>query len=64
MILIAAAVGALGGWLGLVVATEASVHHDVRLAAGATVVLVLTVLFALAGVWRGAALLTRRRGAS
>lgn len=61
MIVIAAGVGALGGWLGLVVATEASVHHDVRLAAGATVVLVLTVLFGLAGVMRGMVLLTRRR---
>jgi len=60
MIAIAAAVGAIGGWLGLAVATEASLHHDVRLAAGATVVLVLTGLFGAAGALRGAVALTRR----
>jgi manganese/iron transport system permease protein len=49
---LAAVVGAVAGWLGLAVATEASVRHDVRLASGATVVVVLTLLFALAGLAR------------
>lgn len=41
------AVGALGAWLGLVISYDASVHHDTRLAAGATIVVVLTVIFAI-----------------
>lgn len=47
MYVIAAAVGALGGWLGLVASYEASIHHDLRLASGATIVLALTGLFAV-----------------
>jgi manganese/iron transport system permease protein len=41
------------GWLGLAVSYEASVHHGVRLASGATVVLTMTAAFALvaAGSW-------------
>jgi manganese/iron transport system permease protein len=55
---VAAAVAGLLGWLGLSASYEASVHHDVRLAAGATVVVVYTAGFALAagGRW----LLARR----
>lgn len=60
---VAAVVGALGGWLGLAVATEASLRHDVRLATGATVVVALTALFALAGLGRGVLRMVRRRGA-
>lgn len=45
---IAAGIGALGGWLGLAVSYEASVHHGLRLASGATVVLVLVALYAVA----------------
>lgn len=40
-------VGAAAAWLGLVISYDASVHHGVRLAAGATIVVVLTALFAL-----------------
>jgi manganese/iron transport system permease protein len=58
---VAALVGAVGGWLGLAVATEASLRHDVRLASGATVVLVLTALFALAGAGRALVSSARRR---
>lgn len=48
-ILVAAVgVAALAGWLGLVASWQASVNHGVRLASGATVVLVLVVLYALA----------------
>ncbi|GLY79582.1 metal ABC transporter permease [Actinoallomurus iriomotensis] len=49
---IAAAIGALGGWAGLAVSYDASVHHGLRLASGATVVLVLVAghLGALAAV--------------
>nr|WP_199865190.1 metal ABC transporter permease [Frankia sp. EI5c] len=45
---ISVVLGPLCGWLGLVVSYDASVHHDVRLAAGATVVLVLVTAYALA----------------
>lgn len=44
----AVAVAALAGWLGLVASWRASVDHGVRLASGATVVLALVVLYALA----------------
>ena len=45
MMAVAAAVGALGGWLGLVISYEGSLHHGWRLASGATIVLTLTALF-------------------
>lgn len=48
IVVLAAGIGALGGWLGLVASYEASVGHGLRLASGATVVLVLVVLYALA----------------
>jgi manganese/iron transport system permease protein len=46
----AAVIGVLGGWLGLVISYDASVNHDVRLGSGATVVLVLVALYALAAL--------------
>jgi manganese/iron transport system permease protein len=49
----AAAIGtaALAGWLGLVASWQASVNHGLRLASGATVVLVLVALYgAAAGI--------------
>jgi manganese/iron transport system permease protein len=46
---------AAGGWLGLVISYDASIHHDVRLAAGATTVVVLTLVFALVAVVTGRA---------
>jgi manganese/iron transport system permease protein len=45
---LAAALGALGGWLGLAASYEVSVDHDLRLAAGATIVVVLVGLFLVA----------------
>jgi manganese/iron transport system permease protein len=45
---LAGALGALGGWLGLATSYEVSVGHGVRLAAGATIVVVLVALFVLA----------------
>ncbi|HEX8133503.1 MAG TPA: metal ABC transporter permease [Actinomycetes bacterium] len=45
---LAAALGALGGWLGLAASYEVSVDRGIRLAAGATIVVVLVVGFALA----------------
>ncbi len=48
MMVVAAATGAIGGWLGLVVSYEGSVHHGWRLASGSTIVLVITGLFAAA----------------
>ena len=47
---IAAGIGALGGWLGLAVSYEASVNHGLRLASGATVVLVLVALYGMAAL--------------
>jgi manganese/iron transport system permease protein len=48
MLPLAAGLGALGGYLGLVISYDASVHHDVDLAGGATVVVVLLAGFGLA----------------
>ena len=48
LFVLAAAIGGLGGWLGLAASYEASVHHGLRLASGATVVLVLVALYAVA----------------
>ena len=45
----AAGVAAVLGWIGLSASYEASLHHDVRLAAGATVVVAYTSGFAVAG---------------
>jgi manganese/iron transport system permease protein len=45
---LAAALGALGGWLGLAASYEVSVDRGIRLAAGATIVVVLVAAFALA----------------
>nr|WP_131745140.1 metal ABC transporter permease [Frankia sp. Cppng1_Ct_nod] len=61
---VAVTLGMAGGWLGLAASYEASVHHGVRLASGATVVLALVVLYVLAlGVGPFARLLwSRARG--
>jgi manganese/iron transport system permease protein len=52
---VAALIGAIGGWIGLLVAWHASVDHDVRLAPGATVVVVLTAVFLGVGATTGVA---------
>jgi manganese/iron transport system permease protein len=48
----AAGVAAVLGWLGLSASYEASLNHNVRLAAGATVVIAYTLGFAAAGAAR------------
>jgi manganese/iron transport system permease protein len=48
----AAGIAALLGWIGLSASFEASIRHDVRLAAGATVVIAYTLGFAIAGAGR------------
>ena len=48
MTAVACLLGAAGGWLGLAVSFEVSVDHDLRLAAGATIVVVLVGLFLVA----------------
>jgi manganese/iron transport system permease protein len=48
MIVLSASIGAAGGYFGLVVSYDASVHHGVDLAGGATIVVVLVALFLLA----------------
>jgi manganese/iron transport system permease protein len=60
MMMVAAALGAVGGWLGLVVSYEGSIHHGWRLASGATIVLVLTVGFLLVAAGRAVAVRMRR----
>jgi manganese/iron transport system permease protein len=45
---LACVIGAAGGWLGLALSYDVSIHHGVRLASGATVVLVLITLYVLA----------------
>ena len=60
MMIVAAALGALGGWLGLVVSYEGSIHHGWRLASGATIVLVLTAGFLLVAAGRAVAVRVRR----
>jgi manganese/iron transport system permease protein len=59
MMVLAAGLGAVGGWLGLVVSYEGSIHHGWRLASGATIVLVLTAGFVV--VAAGRALVARAR---
>ncbi len=51
----AAAIGAVGGWAGLVISYDASVHHGWRLAPGATLVMVLTLGFVLVAAGSGLA---------
>jgi manganese/iron transport system permease protein len=48
MTALACLLGAAGGWLGLAASYEVSVDHGIRLAAGATIVVVLVGLFLLA----------------
>jgi manganese/iron transport system permease protein len=54
---IAAVLGALAGWTGLAVSYDASIHHGLRLASGATIVLVLITCY----LGALAAATTRRR---
>jgi manganese/iron transport system permease protein len=63
MMAVAVAVALVCGWVGLGLSYEASVHHGVRLASGATVVLTLTagfVLLGAAGAARSAIVRPRR----
>jgi len=60
MMIVAATLGAVGGWLGLVASYEGSIHHGWRLASGATIVLVLTAGFLLVAVGRAVAARVRR----
>jgi manganese/iron transport system permease protein len=47
MVAVSIGVGALCGYAGLVASYEASLHHGVRLGSGATIVLALTLAFAI-----------------
>lgn len=53
LVITSVAIGAVSAWLGLVISYDASVHHGVRLAAGATIVVVLTAVFALVAIAQG-----------
>ena len=48
LVMLAALLGALGGWLGLAASFEASLGYGVRLASGATIVLALVGLYLVA----------------
>jgi manganese/iron transport system permease protein len=61
MMAVGAALGALGGWLGLAASYEGSVHHGWRLASGATIVLALTALFVVVMTATGVGRAVRRR---
>ena len=61
---VAALIGALAGWAGLMIAWDASVNHDVRLAPGATVVVVLTAVFAAVAIATGVGRRLALRGAA
>jgi manganese/iron transport system permease protein len=52
MIGVAVVIAAVSGWIGLVISYDASVHHDVRLAAGATIVVILTAIFGVVATTR------------
>jgi manganese/iron transport system permease protein len=61
MMIVAAAVAAVGGWLGLVVSYKGSVDHGWRLASGASIVVTITLGFVVAaGVRRVRRSLGRR----
>ena len=61
MMAVAVVLALVCGWVGLALSYEASVHHGVRLASGATVVLTLTAGFAVLGA-AGAARSALARG--
>lgn len=61
LVAVSVLVGAIGAWLGLVISYDASTHHDVRLAAGATIVVVLTAIFAVVAGIAGVHLHRTRR---
>lgn len=50
LVICSVAIGALAAWLGLVISYDTSVHHGVRLAAGATIVVALTAFFAVVAI--------------
>ncbi len=52
MLAVSVGVGAVCGWLGLVVSYNGSIHHGWRLASGATVVVVLTTVFGVVALGR------------
>jgi manganese/iron transport system permease protein len=64
MMVVAAGVAALGGWLGLLVSYKGSVDHGWRLASGATIVMAITGGFLVAAAVRGARRLHHRRAAA
>lgn len=62
---VAALLGALGGWAGLTISYDASLHYGLRLASGGTVVLVLVGLYlALLGTVTAGRRLRAVRGAA
>jgi manganese/iron transport system permease protein len=52
MVAVATLVAAASGWIGLAISWDASVHHDVNLPAGATVVVLLTAVFVVVAAAR------------
>jgi manganese/iron transport system permease protein len=61
MLTVSVAVAILAGWFGLALSYDVSIHHDVRLASGPTIVVVLTAFFAVAASARTLQRAARRR---
>ncbi len=53
LVVTSVAIGAIGAWLGLVISYDASIHQGWRLAPGATIVVVLTAIFATVAMYQG-----------
>jgi len=64
MMVVAAALASVCGWLGLIVSYKGSVDHGWRLASGASIVLTITLGFVVAAAVRGARRLAGRRRAT
>jgi manganese/iron transport system permease protein len=61
MLALSVLVGVLAGWFGLALSYDVSIHHDVRLASGATIVVVLTAAFVVVATGRAIRRSTQRR---
>jgi manganese/iron transport system permease protein len=61
MLALSVAVAISAGWFGLALSYDVSIHHDVRLASGPTIVVVLTSIFVVAATARALQRVSRRR---
>jgi manganese/iron transport system permease protein len=64
MFAVSVAVAVAAGWFGLALSYDVSLHHDVRLASGPTIVVVLTAVFAVVALGQVARRAMQQRGAA